>query len=143
MVNKENIEKVISLIEIENNFFDMGMWGNEIALSYNYAETPPPKSEYTANVCGTPSCIGGWSEAVMKFERGDGINGGLTRDQEGVAEWLGLTYDQAEALFYPNSYANEEGEWVSPFYASREDSVKHLRHIIETGEVNWPKFYKG
>lgn len=122
MPNETNIRKVIDHIKIEDNYFNMADWN---------IEDPDEQSVYPKNVCGTPSCIGGWAESINRFE--DKIPQSVEIRDDKVGDWLGLEYSQAVDLFYP---CVPGGMGI----ITREQAVAHLEHIIVTGEVNWKKF---
>lgn len=122
-INVENIRKVIAHIADEQNHFDMMDWYEDI-------ENPT----CSANVCGTPSCIGGWAEAIMLRESGAPRDTELGETPtEDVGQWLGLSLSQAFMLFYPNGIQRA-------YFASRQQAIDHLNYIIETGRVDWAKF---
>ena len=72
--------------------------------------------------CGTPSCILGYAYH-LQLE-------------------LGLSIESSSTLFYPNSkmlncsyhYAARKGERG---YINKAHAVRCLRHLAETGEVDW------
>lgn len=117
MVNVENITKVFDMISNESNYFNILDWNN------NRVE-----HEYPENICGTPSCIGGWAEAIMKFEKNSDEYVAFSTAE--IAEWMGLCFKDVIELFYPS---------VSFTYITRERAIQHLKQIIEIGEVSWYK----
>lgn len=71
------------------------------------------------NNCGTPSCIAGHAAALAGW---DPIN---DDDTARIArEYLGITARQGDALFYHVG-------------ASRKEALKTLRHLWNTGDVEW------
>jgi hypothetical protein len=121
MPNETNIRKVIAMIENEACYFNMKHWNNP----------DDEESKYPTNVCGTPSCIGGWAESIKRFEDK------IVTDEEFLPEgeickWLGLNRDDGDDLFYPDVV-----DWSR---ITREEAIAHLEHVIATGEVNWKKF---
>lgn len=75
--------------------------------------------------CGSPACIGGWARILFVpwQDRFVGLTEvGFTR--------LGLSYGQADALFFP------AGGW-NAYSAMPAQAVKVLDHLIATGEVDW------
>lgn len=129
-VNKENIQKVIDILRLELGHFNMVKWDN----------FGKPKTTYPDNVCGTPSCIGGWAESIMMFEKGADPNALLKQAEYEVADWLGLSHSEANKLFYP---LLKEDDYRDPFLASREDAIKHLEHVRDGGRVDWDTFFTG
>lgn len=117
MANEENIRKVITMIKDEKNHFDMGTWWNS-----------SEDVQYPKNVCGTPACIGGWAEAIMKYEKNIRDESYLREDE--ISEWLGISDDQGEELFYSST----------GMLATRQEAIKHLEYIIANDEVNWSLF---
>lgn len=116
MANEENIRKVISMIEKKENYFDMCSW-----------DSNDPSIKYPENVCGTPACIGGWSEAIIRYEQK--IEDDDFLDEYTIAEWLGISDEAADELFY--------GDFGD---ANRQQAIAHLNHIIKTSEVDWSLF---
>lgn len=91
-------------------------------------------------VCGTTACIGGWCEARQKGAAPGDYLGSLDFSGPEAAEaYLGLTDEQEQLLFYPS----EDEAWcaqcdpLEPDFISRTRAIATLRHLAETGEVNW------
>lgn len=72
--------------------------------------------------CGTAACIGGWTATLLLTNR-------FHFDDAGQA--LGLEYNQYVALFCPPGY-EQRGRYT------RQDAIRTLDHLLETGEVRWP-----
>lgn len=132
MPNEANIRKVIEMIENEAHYFNMKRWGSVPSDALEAKPVPP-------NVCGTPSCIGGWTEAIMSFEKGlprnIDLGSELTIKDEHIADWLGISEEQSDELFFPDLQ-----DAYAAYNATREQAVAHLEYIIETGEVDWSRF---
>lgn len=99
------------------------------------------------NVCGTCCCIGGWASMLYDAEMIALMDAGLSlaeidalptmleksfEDRGRLA--LGLTEKQAGELFYGGPYAPSSPRLTNTVAA------KVLRHLAETGEVDWRKF---
>ena len=85
----------------------------------------------TANLCGTPGCLAGWTVSMFGSEDqkyGVGLMGPGTNVV--AAELLGMDPDQAYDLFLP----------VTKRTPSRDEAVATLRRFIKTGEVHWPEW---
>lgn len=130
-MNKERILALADLIETltyrnEDNWapdsFNMGRY------SYTY---DPNTDEESGHVCDTPACIAGWAYA-MKNNFDENLN--WIKFESGMsAEYLGLTSEQASELFYGRGFSAAKRDIeVSP-----EEAAKTLRHLAETGEVDW------
>ena len=128
MANVENINKVIKALSFEQAYFNMRDW----TLYTGLHDISP---EYPENICGTPSCIGGWCEAIMVYEgvaeEGDGAT--YTRD---IADWLGIEAKDAYDIFYPGCFLFENDS-RSAYDATKEDAIRLLERLAETGEVDW------
>ena len=92
--------------------FDMSIWG-------------------TYESCNTAVCIGGWAVRLFNLKQPPlrGLFVKLIAGEKLVADHLGLTEDQADALFYPPNYKDH--------YYPLQQAVAVLDHLIETGEVDW------
>ena len=82
--------------------------------------------------CGTPACIAGCACHIAP----DADHSSMAL----AAEYLGLTAEQKTELFMPHFdpeglfYAAEPGEIG---YVTREHAAAVLRHLAETGTVDW------
>lgn len=109
-----NIERLTVLRDhianLPSTRFDMGSFctGHPISLGIDLSDN-----------CGTAGCIAGWAcalfapDKVISLQRAEAL--------------LGLTWEQADALFYP-LHMNQP--------ASVAAAV--LTNLIETGAVTWP-----
>lgn len=92
--------------------------------------------------CGTACCIAGTANAFHFIRTAQPWDGDSLNNPALAIGLLGLTEDQAEALFYPFAWDGETGSreaigdtnWsrISPEHAARV-----IRHLMATGEVNW------
>lgn len=107
-MNKDNVLTVADGID-NSAVPDLGFNMNwwEIESDDNSAR------DMSGHNCGTIACIGGWTERLFP-----GVE---------ASETLGLTGSQARALFYPDGH----------FDATPDKAVAVLRHLAETGEVDW------
>lgn len=116
---KTNLRKVRDLIaSLSDEQFDMGA----------YAEEEP---------CGTVACIAGWACIVA----GVGNIHSLVGDDihERAQRHLGLTTQAATNLFtpFPGYSADYQFAWLQT--PDRKQAVRVLDHLLETGEVDWPR----
>ena len=120
-MNKERILKVADAIE-NHHFKTLGF-----NMESFIAEHSSDRSEHD---CGTTACIAGWVHALQK-----GIKKTLMcklADDIGeyAQKYLGLNDHQADRLFYEvNSNITDK------------EAVKVLRHLAETGVVDWQIVY--
>ena len=136
MVNVENIGKVIRLLEeVPEDDFYMGDWGSDNFLD-------PVEVEHMADNscllddCGTPMCIAGWTGVAMARDGFDiirVIDGKALNLLEVTAVWLGLQKLQKEELFLMM------GSTTMPVYVSPATAIACLKHLQETGEVDWDR----
>lgn len=127
-VNVENINKVIQQLRNEKAFFDMKNWDN-----FEHNST----TVYPENICGTPSCIGGWAEAIVRYENKVDDHAWLSSTK--IGEWLGIEDYQIAPLFFPEG---EAADVWGVYEATKEDAIAVLENLIETGEVDWIKILK-
>ncbi|MBB3411264.1 hypothetical protein FHT87_005217 [Rhizobium sp. BK316] len=81
--------------------------------------------------CGTPACIAGWA-AWEALGRPSGHLYDVACDLEGEAtDYLGINPMKADLLFYPPEEVGLYQE-ITPSQAAAT-----LRHLAETGEVDW------
>ena len=87
--------------------------------------------------CGTAACIGGWAETLfVAKEPTDFIGAG---SDTLTIEALGITAEQAEELFFPHYQLSEAGLDASYSQLTQRQAVEVLDHLIETGQVDWPR----
>ena len=116
-MNEENILKVADAIE-RHSIPDLGF---NMELLRGAADERYP--DLSGHNCGTVACIAGWALAVA------GKDGGF----EAAAEFFGFKDQEEEEsydfpLFFPGS----------PHYGTTSSqAVAVLRHLAETGEVDW------
>lgn len=118
-MNKDNVLKVADAIEqhsIPDLGFNMGYWRNSV----HYIDRPV--RDLSGHNCGTVACIGGWTEAVL----GDPV-----RDLGKAGELLQLDPDRAGMLFCPDGWHTDNAKFTTA------RAVAVLRHLAETGEVDW------
>lgn len=107
-MNKDNILKVADAIE-QHSIPDLGF-----NMGW-WNEHVGGQNDMSGHDCDTCACIGGWTEAVLR--------------SHDATESLGITPGDARSLFYPQvTHA-----WV----ATPAVAVAVLRHLAETGEVDW------
>ena len=90
--------------------------------------------------CETPSCIAGWTLAVVSAELAESYAGTIWISIRRAGELMGLDEGSPSDLFSPSlegtGYACSAGEgeegWISPEHAAR-----CLERLAQTGEVDW------
>jgi hypothetical protein len=157
-VNVENINKTIARIRANKNFkFNMADWGDHDEQVFDNNKHP----------CGTSACIAGFASLasgsvpivkeiftywtghdeeksievdVMKFD--EAADNGYSGAFDVGRNYLGLTEDQADALFIPSrKYIGDTNGhiFMGPdfFAATDEDAIRVLEHLRDTGNVDW------
>lgn len=91
--------------------------------------------------CGSVCCIGGavdqWfvepskRDNIVACGRASEIENIVRREESSAAEALGLDSHEAICLFFPTDLIDDL-EYISPAWAAR-----CIRHLMETGEVDW------
>lgn len=122
-MNRENVLKVADAIE-QHSIPDLGF---NMATFRDIARDAEPDN-YGAG-CGTVACIAGWAEAV-RLGTGVFVNDGLTDERS--ADYLELTSEQSGPLFFGYGMSWSEFTAITP-----KQAVAVLRHLAETGEVDW------
>ena len=126
----ERILELADLIEAgqPNLHFNMSTWGE-----------PAWRHTATEHLCGTAACIAGWTVARFgKSGRATKVDHRRPVEFHGpvsdtAATVLGLDVDVAEGLFMPCLL--RDGVSIGEVTASH--AVRTLRHLAETGEVDW------
>lgn len=130
-VNAENILKVADAIErhtISWLGFNMRSWYADEKNGTGYPDQSGHK-------CGTVACVAGWATVVELGEEAAKAAFDAARPDRKLItmdllsspeEFLGINDEQAEALFYGAD--SDEGP---------DQAVRTLRHLAETGEVDW------
>lgn len=113
-LQRERILQVADEIEkLPPRNFDMHSWADEV------------------DGCGTVCCIGGHI-ALHKLSD-------ATATDEAVADWLGIEVELAERLFLPGDVYNvlTLDEMRAAWAATPAQGAAVLRHLADTGEVDW------
>lgn len=116
-MNKENITRLAGIIERAEL--------PELKLNMNVVY----QSDERAG-CGTAGCIIGWIAVLTKGKAHAEETAGVTLQDE-ADEFMG---EHFSGLFYPTELV---GDWsqITPAHTATV-----LRHLAETGEVDWRKF---
>jgi hypothetical protein len=127
-MNKDNILAVADAIE-KHSIAGLG-------FNMNYCVSPADfMTDHTGQHCGTVACIAGWSRAIRQGSVPEVARTLPLFEPEPEIEWLGLSEDDAEELFYPDRYATDEVLDLGDVTTAQAVAV--LRHLAETGEVDW------
>lgn len=137
-MHKQRMFRLANFIEkLPEEKFNMGGWV--------YTEYPPTNgvmcNEDALTLCGTTCCIAGWatfragkcvkywSDALAtKTGRLVTENGVAVRISKFAEKYLGLTPEQASALFYSNN-------WPEQFQPDdNKKAAERIRHMARTGE---------
>ena len=122
-MNVENILKVADAIE-QHSIPDLGF-----NMSHWFDKATPDVPDLSGHECGTIACIAGWASRVSgdQSENPD-------HTYEVAADFLGLGALTANNLFMPTNGFVSLHQWnsITPAHA-----VAVLRHLAETGEVDW------
>ena len=159
MVNRKNLDALIEFIEKEEVIsFDMQRWIYTAPRQDPYVDeqvsnalAAETMAEYDAlsnrfdNLpvapCNTAACIGGTCELLLFIEANQRVpaNNREFREysnvfdtNEAVSEFLGIDNMEAEALCFPDHIPGP----------LKQEALAVLRHLGETGEVDWERFVK-
>ena len=123
-MNRENILKVADAIEkhsIPDLGFNMTMWIDR---------HPFPGQDISGHNCGTTACIAGWAAAVsIGASEAENLNTVSVSVRRVARDYLGLSDDEALWLFEGFSTGEEKPS----------QAVSVLRHLAETGKVDWER----
>jgi hypothetical protein len=112
--DSNNGNPVCAAVRKPHKWFNMSTWFRKVTRKNRAGETVD---------CGTVGCIAGWANTLYG-------NGAPGQWQERGRELLGLTYDQADELFFARDIKRKS--LLSPHRAA-----KVLRRLAKTGQVNW------
>lgn len=127
-MNKERLLKVADAIEasLKPEAKPVAGFNMRFYSARNEVTTP----DHTGHGCGTVCCVAGWTTIVRSGVVPSGIvEDDLVMDIE--LNWLELDYNQTD-LFYPWSVLTSE--WSN---IPAEQAVRTIRHLVETGVVDW------
>jgi hypothetical protein len=124
MVNRENVLKVAEAIE---NHSIKWLGFNMSFIGTTADEDHPDR----LNSCQTIACIAGWTKAVLEpvGSSAEFLHWTERHFTHDVADLLGLDGYESAELFLPDRV---EWDTITPAQA-----VRVLRHLAETGEVDW------
>lgn len=119
-MNKERVLALADLIECQPHVDPLGI--------DPYLEPSGFNMNCFTHSCGTPSCIAGF--AAWEYN-GRKINDSDETESK-AREYLGLaSYFGAKRLFFP-TVSGRECASITP-----QEAAQVLRHLAETGEVDW------
>lgn len=115
-MNIENLDKLITHLEgLPDEKFDIAFWYSRNGrMVFNYIE------------CKTAACIAGWA-AVLAGEEA------AMPPRWAAMDWLGLSMRKSKGLFMPSGLDE-------PKNFPRARAIDVLKHLRETGEVDWDRF---
>jgi hypothetical protein len=123
-MNRENILAVADAIE-KHSIPDLGFNMRPLLSDFNAGDD---MKNHFGTDCSTIACVAGWS---FLLSGGDAKERDTETIWDGATDWLGLPRPQSVRLFAP-------GEYLGHFRALTDtQAVSVLRHLAETGEVDW------
>lgn len=114
-MNIENLLKTREALGVEYGF-NMQKWHQDDWTGVSHGKQ-----------CGTVCCIGGTAARLAGIPRG-----GIVLDERRTAKWLGLSYPQASALFYPPQFTDRDMNQITIPMAQTA-----IDNMIEHGEPRW------
>lgn len=132
-MNKKNILRVADAIE-KGELVKRGIGFNMEAV----ISIATDRRKDHVDSCGTVACIAGWAHCVRYPRRKLARLIADTEDYahyesvawESAVDFLGLSEETADDLFQPSG----AGPWT---YITPAQAVRVLRHLAETGKVDW------
>jgi hypothetical protein len=132
-MNKENILKVADAIENATLAKEHGIGFNMVSF---YDDESGVGFDHTEYKCYTVACIAGWA-AIMSGGH-ETVRSPTPSDISKEAQnYLGLSLCEADDLFCAS------GTRVDMDDITSQDAVKVLRHLAETGDVDWTIIEEG
>jgi hypothetical protein len=120
-MNLDNIKTLRAHIAgLPEERFNMAQWSARQSGNVDY--TVP---EDLLTDCGTAGCIGGWACALAGTRETRKFNS--TEIMDTARNYLGLTHEQAAALFLPDRLDGR----------TRAEAIAVLDTLIKTGQPHW------
>lgn len=152
-MNKKNLQALIDHLEkMPGKAFNLSSWytgppsggaWDQLPLGRRAAKSLISKQEDAeTHQCGTAACIGGYA-ALLAVSKGEAKGG--EQIQPVATRWLGFSPGTLRALFIPRSMHDldrrlETNEIpVSYSDVKRKHAVKVLKHLLDTGLIDWSK----
>jgi hypothetical protein len=129
-MNKERLIQLAEVLEspAAEKHFDMKEWIEHTG----YHDLPEGITIAEVMIdCGTVACIAGWATVLA---RPNEPYSAIIDEFSLAAEYLDLEYFIAKSLFTP-SCTTDEG--TQAYDADPKQAAKVVRHLAETGEVDW------
>lgn len=127
MANKRNINRVIASIKGEIKATEQ--------IGFNMEDFVTDTSgDRSGRHCGTVACIAGHAHILKTKEDPKTCFFAAGRIVESGKEYLKLSYEDAEELFYANAL-QEDGQSLDDI--TPEQAIRTLEHLRDTGEVDW------
>lgn len=117
-MNNPNILKLIKVISDEENFFSMASW-DIVPVQLDYPEHFRARYLQEPPSCGTPACLGGWTDKLIGDEG----------EPQTYRTWFGLHETQIDELFCPKHKPWNE--------ITRQEAIDTLENLYITGKVIW------
>lgn len=122
-MNLENLEKLHTWLSqgAPERTFDMSVWLDQV--------------DYKQNWCETTCCIAGWcyqQTNTINDHRNTGLD--YERIEHNASHWLGLNLMQTHMLFRA---VRPTGRQMNLELITPAQAAIVVRHLMETGEVNW------
>lgn len=146
-MNKVNLQKVLDYIKNEMTSptaRDYDATGEDDYGLRNASMHSKPgifcmSSWFAAMDCGTCTCIGGTSSHIMRQEGLEPLSHTILsyefrNGSHIIPQWLGLSWNAAHALFYPNKERSE----LHTMYSGRDTIIDLLEGIIEGRYIYGP-----
>jgi hypothetical protein len=88
------------------------------------------------HACGTPSCMAGYA-AWLKEGKPKNMKTKIYQVFDAGAEWLGINYDTAEALFIPYKHNKLDEQGISTDDITPQEAAEVLQNYLDGGVVDW------
>jgi len=135
MVNKANVLRLANAIEGHalDLGFNMTFWVTRVGRDSS-THHGDEIVDHSGHNCNTVACIGGWVDALILADAGAPISRSAIEDVPSYdgKDFLDLTPEQFFQLTSPKQKI--AGPWED---ITQEKAVRVLRHLAETGKVDW------
>lgn len=122
-MNKRKVLKLANFIE-RQGFKTLGFNMDVFYDTVEYNE------DFSGHGCGTVACVAGWCVAMEHGLKEFNTSTDKHMADDKARDMLGLTDTQADDLFYELDQGKTD-----------KDAAKVLRHLAETGKVDWSITY--
>lgn len=138
-MNKERLLQLAEVLESDRaeSHFNMNLWLSE---NGRFARSEVCSLQhFNIEDCGAVACIGGWTVILFPEEAALFAKEHISN---AAYEILGLGLVEGHDLCIPEGWYDDKDDFISPYEAKPKQAAKVVRHLAETGVVDWKKAFE-